>query len=46
MFFQVKPRMFDGATEAPSRVARGWDRGLNAIKRLYEAARQEARRKD
>ena len=46
LFFQVEPRRLDEATEALSRVARGWDRRLSAIKRLSEAARQEARRKD
>jgi len=42
--FRVDPDRLDAASRAMSQQARDWDRRLEAIKRLAEAAHREAQR--
>ena len=43
VLFRVDPDRLDDATRAMTQVADDWDRRLQAIKRLAEAAHQEAK---
>ncbi|MBV8950917.1 MAG: helix-turn-helix transcriptional regulator [Actinobacteria bacterium] len=43
--FRVDPDHLDAATRTMAQLARDWDRRLNAIKRLAEAAHRDHRRR-
>jgi DNA-binding transcriptional ArsR family regulator len=45
VLYQVQPQRLDQATRAMAELAAQWDRRLGAIKRLAEAAHEQARKR-